>query len=653
MQNSTSLTPVVLDFETYYAKGYSLRSMPTSSYIRDDQFHVHGVGVAVGDNNPVWLTGQDVDDLFAAMPWQNVALIGHNLNFDGLILTERYGVRPGQWVDTLGMARAIIGGRLKSLGLDSLGEAFGIGGKLHKGKALHDLMGVRHPTPEQMAALGQYCIDDVNKTRALYKILSQGFPANERDILSWTIEMSVEPTIGIDKQPLLELAAEEKAHKRELVKRTGLRQTQISSNQQFAAQLQAAGVTPPTKVSPTTGRETFAFSKQDEAFTDLLEHPDEKVVDLVEARLAVKSTIKESRATTMQTMADQGPWALQLNYSGAMQTHRLSGGGGVNPQNLPRNMPDKPSLLRKALRAKDGRKLVAIDLSQIELRVNCAVSGQVDVLDRLAQEGWDEYSYFAGLVYGREITKADKIERNVGKVGVLSLGYGSGAATFRTMLRGWGIRMPLAECQQIVNTYRRTYPFIKGSWGVYDGWLRSWLHGETPVMPDPISAPITLSDSGFYLPSGLAVSYPGLTRYDWENRRPVSADSQSYTDNIQDPMNPFPNPKDCGFAYTNMRQSSGVATIYGSKVCGNVCQSLARDVNFYYVAELRRLLPHVDPTARIVMSVHDESVIECAEDKADAVLAAGLDVMNTPPVWWPDLLVAAEGSVGQNYAEAK
>lgn len=947
MQPDTK-NPVYIDFETYYGDDYSLRSMHTSAYVRDPRFKVHGVGVAVGNNQPVWFTGVAVDQFFAAVDWSEVDVVGHNLLFDGLIMTHRYGAYPRSWIDTLGMSRAIIGGRLKSMGLDSVGNALGLGGKLNHGKALGDVKNVVDLTPEQEAKLGSYCIDDVKLTRSVYHTLRQGFPAGEYEPMSWTIEMGVNPKVQIDTGPLEELAKEEKDTKRELVKQTGLKQTQISSNAQFADVLRAAGVEPPTKVSATTGRETFAFSKKDEAFIDLLEHPDDKVVDLVEARLAVKSTIKESRAKAMIGLADQGPWALQLNYSGAVQTHRLclvgdtsivvlrngqieqirldelqapdklwdgiefvdheglvyagdkeviewdditgtkdhrvliarpgeqrrfvglaaaaqegdnicvaqapegtrftkgvlwgcdeavfyssallevwrgeehalsgyrqigkglvqelrsagayagtgdepqgsgcsersqqksilsptqrsyagtvetpddvgqervealqqpeqqglsklrrawhkvllqlaarrsalglgqsgsasrqnhvgrpyrqqqalrtgqpalggsvhtsteqtpgvrveptfdivncgprnrfvangkivhnSGGGGVNPQNLPRNMPDKPSLLRQALCAAEGRKLVAIDLSQIELRVNCAVSGQHDVLQRLVA-GEDEYAHFASVIYDRPITKADKLERNVGKVGVLSLGYGSGAATFRTMLRGYGIRLSLAECQKIVKAYRATYPHIKASWRIYEGWLRAMLWGEVPVMEPQITAPITLKSDGFVLPSGLHVSYPQLQRYDWQYRKRVNTHDDNYADGLPNEDGYMQAAReDTGYAYQNMRKPIGVASVYGSKTCGNICQSLARDVNIHYVKQLRQQLASVDPTASVVMSVHDESVIECAAEHADAVLALGLQIMNTPPDWWPNLPVAAEGSIGQNYAEAK
>ena len=43
-------TPVVIDFETYYDKEYSLSKITTEKYIRCDKFECIGVAVKIGDN---------------------------------------------------------------------------------------------------------------------------------------------------------------------------------------------------------------------------------------------------------------------------------------------------------------------------------------------------------------------------------------------------------------------------------------------------------------------------------------------------------------------------------------------------------------------------------------------------------------------------
>ena len=51
------MTPITLDFETYYDKEYSLSKLTTEEYIRDERFEVIGVSVKVGDGDTQWFSG--------------------------------------------------------------------------------------------------------------------------------------------------------------------------------------------------------------------------------------------------------------------------------------------------------------------------------------------------------------------------------------------------------------------------------------------------------------------------------------------------------------------------------------------------------------------------------------------------------------------
>src|SRR5690606_28754522 len=109
----------------------------------------------------------------------------------------------------------------------------------------------------------------------------------------------------------------------------------LQSNDRFAELLEALGVDPPQKYSEKQGCMVWAFSKQDQAFKDLLEHDNDAVCSLVEARLDVKSTMVESRARRLAARADYGPQPIYLNYWGA-GPGRWSGGDKANWQNLKR-----------------------------------------------------------------------------------------------------------------------------------------------------------------------------------------------------------------------------------------------------------------------------------------------------------------------------
>ena len=81
----------------------------------------------------------------------------------------------------------------------------------------------------------------------------------------------------------------------------------FSSNQQFAELLQAYNVEVPTKISPTTGSETWALAKNDRDFKDLCADPDQPadVQALLACRLNAKSTIEETRTVTLLNLAQR------------------------------------------------------------------------------------------------------------------------------------------------------------------------------------------------------------------------------------------------------------------------------------------------------------------------------------------------------------
>ena len=97
------------------------------------------------------------------------------------------------------------------------------------------------------------------------------------------------------------------------------------------------------KISPRTGKQTFAFSKTDEGFKKLQEHPDEKVQNLVAARLGTKSTLEETRTQRFIDIGNRGSLPVPLKYYAA-HTGRWGGSDNVNLQNIPRKSVLKQSI---------------------------------------------------------------------------------------------------------------------------------------------------------------------------------------------------------------------------------------------------------------------------------------------------------------------
>jgi flagellar hook protein FlgE len=48
---------ITIDFETYFARDFSLTKLSTEEYVRDDRFEVIGVGVKVDEEDTEWFSG--------------------------------------------------------------------------------------------------------------------------------------------------------------------------------------------------------------------------------------------------------------------------------------------------------------------------------------------------------------------------------------------------------------------------------------------------------------------------------------------------------------------------------------------------------------------------------------------------------------------
>ncbi len=623
---------VTIDFETYYDKDFSLSKMTTESYIRDPRFEVIGVGVKVNDHQTDFYSGDNPGKFLKSLDYSKRAILCHNTAFDGFILSHHFGIRPRFWLDTLSMARpkhsVTVGGSLKALT-----DYYHLGSK---GDEVVHALGKRRAdfTPDEMARYASYCCNDVEITYKLFMELRRGFPASELRIIDQTLRMFTEPQLVLNK-PLLKKHLENVINKKaSLVEALGLECTEeeakkmLMSNEKFAGYLLDCGVTPPQKQSPSTGKLTYAFSKTDRGFTDLLEHPDERIQTAAAARLGIKSTLEETRTRSLIGVAERGPLPILLNYYGA-HTGRFSGGDKMNLQNLPRG-----GALRKSLCAPEGKLLVACDSAQIEARVVAWVAQQNDLLDAF-REKRDVYSEFASEVYGKKVTKADKIERFVGKTCVLGLGYGMGADKFKATLAigqaGLSVNIDYSEAKRIVNLYRTKNHKIATFWNRCNTAL-SHLVSKQDFALVSHSPHIELIDDGIRLPNGLAIRYPLLTAN--SNGYVYTADARVYREAVKERV------------LGKELNTDKFIHIYGGKVTENLVQALARIV----VAEQ---MIKIGERYKVVLQVHDEVVILCDAAEVEEAKAYMLEVMSTPPVWAPDLPVACEADHGENYGECK
>lgn len=618
---------ITLDLETYYDKDYSLRKMTTEAYIRDPRFEVIGVGLKVNDNPTDWYSGDDVEGYLHSIDYSDKAILAHNTAFDGAILSWLYNIKPRLWLDTLSMSRPsyqmTVGGSL-----DKLSKKFKLG---YKGDEVHAAIGKRRTdfTPEELAKYAEYCIQDVELTYKLFKRLANKFPSSEIQVIDQTLRMFTEPTIQLDTNVLSEHLSGIRSNKKRLMDKLGGEdkiKSHLMSNQKFAALLEKLGVIVPLKISPTTGKHTYAFAKTDEGFKLLLSHDRPVVRALCEARLAVKSTIDETRTVAFMGIAERGPLPIMLKYYGA-HTGRFSGSDKVNLQNLPRG-----GKLRAALTSQYGQRVVACDSSQIEARVVAWLAGEEALLEQF-RNNIDVYSEFASAVYGRPITKADKLERHVGKTAILGLGYGMGKDKFKDSLKSGypSVDISIDQADEVVKLYRSTNRNINLLWSQCQWMLGAMVRGDRGTICNDV---LPYDEFGITLPNKLQIQYPALRELDQRSYGYINRPAGFYRLTAK--------------KITGDNSNDGIpwVNIYGGKVVENITQAVARIV----VAEQ---MVRIGQRYKVALQVHDEVVCIVDESEAEAARDYMVEVMSTPPTWAKDLPVACEADIGVNYGDAK
>lgn len=318
-----ALPTIFIDFETYWADDYTLSKMPTQAYICDKRFKAHGAGIAINDGPIKWFTHSQLQTVLNALhaKYPRAIWVAHNALFDLTIVSLVYDISPMLIADTAGMARALVGNRLKRHSLDACAKY--LLGK-EKGKELANSKNVRDLGPELEDSIAGYCIKDVELTREIYKLMCPHFPAKELLVMTWLTKMMTEPRIMLDDDLLWEYHHEVVDRKEGLLRELQIDKKDLMSNDKFAVLLDSMGVVPPTKLN-AKGEVKFAFAKTDQGLKDLLEYDDPDVQAVVAARLETKSTIEETRSKTFAELSVFNPVGVPLAYSGAVNTHRFSG----------------------------------------------------------------------------------------------------------------------------------------------------------------------------------------------------------------------------------------------------------------------------------------------------------------------------------------
>jgi DNA polymerase len=529
-----------------------------------------------------------------------------------------------------------------------------------KGKAVASSDGVEFLTPEIEQELAEYCKHDVwlceQILDRLAKEVDGGFPLKELKLIDMTLRMFTNPTLELDKDMLNE-AIEDERHKREsLLEKIAVEETALASNEKFAEVLTALGIVPPRKISKTTGKEAYAFAKNDALFQALLNSNNEDVALLCEARLKVKSTLERTRAQRFVDIAEKGTLPVPLHYYGA-HTGRWSAskGSGLNLQNLKRG-----SFLRKAIQAPKGYTLVVCDLSQIEPRVLAYLADYQPLLNIFAS-GQDAYAAFGAQMFGiLNLNKTDHPDlRQSAKSALLGCGYGMGWASFSAQLLtgflgapptmydkafakqlgvstedvnsfvSWEHNMEMLAniphtCEEkellihalaskkIIDIYRSKAQSVVSLWDLCGGLIKHSLSEGN----EHTYKCLTFSKESIILPSGLSLRYPNLTGTTDEKGR------------------------------VQWHYGADKKKLYGGKVVENIVQAVARCV-------MTDGMLRIQKRYSCVLTVHDEVVVLVPENEAKEAEAWVLEQMVADPPYMKGIPLDAETGCNKRYGEAK
>lgn len=360
---------------------------------------------------------------------------------------------------------------------------------------------------------------------------------------------------------------------------------------------------------------------------------------MVLALLDTKQMVGGSSLKKLQTLIDRvGPGSrLRDSYLhiGAGATYRTSG-RGVQMQNLKRlngqgddvellydpdvSWPNDQlaSNLRQVFRAShpDGRLIVG-DFSSVESRGLAWQAGEQWKLDAYTR-GEGIYEHQAAKIFNVAYEAVTKQQRQTGKVGELSCGYGAGPEAVQTFAAKMGVEMSLQEATLLVKDWRDANGDIVRYWYQLDAALKTAVggiratvkipHGWVQILPVPAPESLREQTHDQDLMS-LRVSIILTTGETVLTRVIHGAHLKGHNIGYWKPserktgalwVDRFMNPK------TKRMQ---MYTMYGGKLSGILTQSLCREMFFDSLRSVHDWTRRFTNTL-LIGQFHDEIVVE-------------------------------------------
>lgn len=621
------------------------------------------VVVAGGQEIPIWLT---------SFVEAKSKFIGHNCNsFDGPFLRHHYGLAP-EWYDTIHGARAAgLPG-----GLDALGKAFGISGKDEEGKKIMHLlcMGViKHGepwfnpgTPPLWSKLLAYNIQDVKLTELVY---NECRGAEEPELVQADQEIN-DRGIYVDTEWLQRLLGLwdrlNAAGGDRLADLTHgvLTCENARSVKAVRGWLETQGLF----LGSLNRKEVERFYEKPEDFLGGCDHPAlPLIIEVLKLRQAMSRAMRGKLNTILETLDDDHrvrDWSVYYGaHTGRFTSRRVqlqNMASRIEPKdknsrarldirsilNGPRTLDSiqqlteefdtddvLAALTRPVFTAAPGMALAIVDYASVEARGVAWLANERWLLDAFNDPQRDVYCEFGSRIFGREITKKDKAQRDVAKICVLGMGYGMSGRKFSLYAKMAHVDLERfgLTAEGLVKQYRESCPAVVAMWREVGAQLEcAAKHGHGIACGGRVRFDMVGGTLELTLPSGRPLRYrkcriergvPGFCTI--LGIPPFETDLVRYA---------VPRGYD--------------VDLYGTKAVENIVQAFCRDFLTDALVTFRRIK---DAT---VLHCHDEIVNEYPAECALPGLHRMGRIMSTPPAWAAGFPLRVEGFTSGRYVKS-
>ena len=583
---------------------------------------------------------------------RKVPKIAHNASFERINLSRlksrKKFLPPEQFFDTAALARAWgLPASLKDFAL-----ALGAEEKDEAGTRLINLFSkpgrkgervTAEEKPDDWAAFGAYCDQDVETMRQAARLLGRGFPRGERAVYE------VDQRIN-DRGVRVDIALAEAAERcfkdnraealKEIEKIAGI--DNGNSVAQLRAWLRSRGVDT-EDLRKDTVKELLEGELPDDVRRVLTLRQECAVSAAAKFTAAIRATNDDGRLRgTMQYFgASTGRFAGRLiQFQNLARDGFKAEGGGYDTDAeeatvgrlLEGGSVPSPEL-KKLIRPLLMGPFVVCDYSSIEARVMAWLTGEQWMIDAFRNDE-DIYVATAAKLGGPE----KGFDRQHGKVASLALQYRGGIGAMIAM----GGRNILPKntpedvlrkrLQEIVNIWRAQSPAVRRFWSQLERIINTGGAVDTGL----VSIEVKGQDRYVWLPSKRPIVYRGLTRR-W--KQPLDVDGT--------PLGParlVPHVLNTG----GDRARVPYKPLHGGIITENIVQAVARDI---LVQALRNLEEAGWP---VVTHIHDEVVCEIPENRRGLeeteLITEVSEIMCRPPYWADDdLVIKAAGYTCQRY----